>query len=68
MLNNIGPRKGPCSTLPKISEAALQRYSLEKVFWKHAANLQENNYAKVWSANAYTSKIFEMFGNKLTDP
>ena len=29
------------------SEAATQRCSYEKVFWKYAANLQENNHAKV---------------------
>ena len=28
-------------------EAALQKCSEEKVFWKYAANLQENNYAEV---------------------
>ena len=32
-----------------LSEAAAQRCSLEKVFWKYAANLQENIHAKVWS-------------------
>ena len=30
------------------SEAAVQRCSLEKVFWKYAANLQENTHAEVW--------------------
>ena len=30
------------------SEAASQRWSWEKVFWKYAANLQENNHAEVW--------------------
>ena len=28
-------------------EAAIQRWSQEKVFWKHAANLQENTHAEV---------------------
>ena len=32
----------------KWSEAALQRCSYEKVFWKHAENLQENTLAEVW--------------------
>ena len=30
-----------------LSEASLQRCFLEKVFWKYAANLQENTHAKV---------------------
>ena len=29
------------------SEAGVQGYSLEKVFWKYAANLQENTHAEV---------------------
>ena len=29
-------------------EAVLRRFSYKKVFWKHAANLQENNHAEVW--------------------
>ena len=29
------------------SEAALQMCSYKKVFWKYAANLQENTHAKV---------------------
>ena len=29
------------------AEAATQRYSWEKMFWKYAANLQENTHAKV---------------------
>ena len=29
------------------TEAALQRYSFEKVFGKYAANLQENTHAEV---------------------
>ena len=33
---------------PLLSEAALQRRSLEKVFWKFAANLQKNIHAEVW--------------------
>ena len=34
--------------LVDYSEAAVQRCSSEKVFWKYAANLQENTHAKVW--------------------
>ena len=30
------------------AEAAIQRCSYKKVFWKYAANLQENTHAKVW--------------------
>ena len=32
----------------QYSEAALQRCSEEKVFWKYAANLQENTHAEMW--------------------
>ena len=31
----------------KISEAAIQRCSVEKIFWKYAANLQQKTHAKV---------------------
>ena len=31
-----------------FEEAALQRYSYKKAFWKYAANLKENTHAKVW--------------------
>ena len=31
-----------------ISDAAHQRCSKEKLFWKYAANLQENTHAGVW--------------------
>ena len=30
------------------TEAAIQRCSYEKVFWKYAANLQGSTHAKVW--------------------
>ena len=30
------------------AEAAVKRSSEEKVFWKYAANLQEDIHAKVW--------------------
>ena len=29
-------------------EVAIQRCSLEKVFWKYVANLQENTHVEVW--------------------
>ena len=29
-------------------EAALQRCSYEKMFWKYAANVQEDTHAEVW--------------------
>ena len=29
-------------------EAAIQRCSYKKVFWKYAANLRDNTHAKVW--------------------
>ena len=32
----------------KTTEVAVQRCSQEKVFWKYAANLQENTHAEVW--------------------
>ena len=31
-----------------LTEAAIQRCSWENVFWKHAANLQENTHVEVW--------------------
>ena len=31
----------------KLTEAATQRCSQEKIFWKYAANLQENPHAEV---------------------
>ena len=31
-----------------IREAPLPRYSYEKMFWKYAANLQENTHAELW--------------------
>ena len=30
------------------SEAALQRCFYKKLFWKYAANLQENTHVEVW--------------------
>ena len=33
---------------PQKAEAVTQMCSTEKVFWKHAANLQENTHAEVW--------------------
>ena len=30
------------------TEAAIQRCSLKKMFWKYVANLQENTHAEVW--------------------
>ena len=30
------------------SEVAIQRCSWEKVFWKYAANLQENTHTEIW--------------------
>ena len=32
-----------------FSEAAVQRCSQEKAFWKYVANLLENTHAEVWS-------------------
>ena len=34
------------SLIQRTTEAALRRCSQEKVFWKYAANLQENTYAE----------------------
>ena len=33
-------------SIQRTTEAALRRCSQEKVFWKYAANLQENTYAE----------------------
>ena len=32
----------------ELSKAAIQRCSYEKVFWKYAANLQDNTHAEIW--------------------
>ena len=36
------------SRYSQSTEAAIQRCSYEKVFWKYAANSQENTHAEVW--------------------
>ena len=43
-----------------ISEAATQRCSSEKVFWKYAANLQDNTHAEVW---VFSCKLAVYFQN-----
>ena len=46
-----------------LTEAALQRTSYEKVFWKYAANLRENPHAEVqskldvWQGSEYASAL-----------
>ena len=46
-----------------LTEAALQGTSYEKVFWKYAANLQENPHAEVrskldgWQGSEYVSVL-----------
>ena len=35
-------------TFSAMNEAATQRCSYEKVFWKYAANLEEITHAEVW--------------------
>ena len=37
-----------CANNFETSEIATQRWSLEKVFWKQAANLQENTPSEEW--------------------
>ena len=39
-------------------EAATQRRSEKKVFWKYAANLQENAHAEVWFQNHTLAWVF----------
>ena len=49
-----------------ISETAVRRCSWEKVFWKYAANLQENTHAEVWnrtSAWVFSCKFAVYFQN-----
>ena len=48
----------PQLQLIATTEAALDRYSYEKVFWKYAANLQENTHAWAFSCKftAYFQK------------
>ena len=55
-----------------VSEAALQRCSLEKVFWKYAANLQENARAhavcrKLWIIDCRTNDCRKLWIKK-SDP
>ena len=42
------------------AEAATQRCSWEKVFWKYAANLLENTHAEVWFQIKLYSNFFEI--------
>ena len=44
------------------TEAAIQNCSYEKVFWKNAANLQENTHTKVWFQN----KALQHYWNRPT--
>ena len=49
----------------KPSEVPLQRNSFKKVFWKYAANLQENTHAEVqfhWSCKATLLKHTSTWG------
>ena len=39
------------------AEAATQRCSLEKVYWKYAANLQENTHAEMWFQQSYFATL-----------
>ena len=41
------------------SEAALQRCSYKKVFWKYAANIQENIHGKVWFQYSYLATLLK---------
>ena len=43
------------SKIVEYPEAALERCSYKKVFWKYAANLQENTYAEVCLATLLKS-------------
>ena len=43
--------------LMKLSEAAIKRCSYKKVFWKYAANLQENTHAEVWFQYSQTFRV-----------
>ena len=38
----------------EIREAVIQRCSVKKLFWKYAANLQENTHAKVRFQNTFS--------------
>ena len=46
-MNQIFDSEGPVTRKGHRPEAAIQRCSWEKVFWKYAANLQENTHAEV---------------------
>ena len=40
-------------------EVAIQRCSLEKVFWKYVANLQENTHVEVWFQKSCKADPFQ---------
>ena len=44
-------------------EAAVRRYSWEKVFWKYAANLQESTHVEVWIQLVFSCKFPAYFQN-----
>ena len=43
-----------------MSEAAVQRCSYEKVFWKYETNLQENTHAEKWISIKLQSNFIEI--------
>ena len=43
------------------TEAATQRCSMKKMFWKYAANLQENNQAEVWGRSCQATLLKSHF-------
>ena len=44
-------------------EAVFQRCTYENVFWKYAANLQDNTHAEVWFCACFFHKIFFLYFN-----
>ena len=47
----------------EASEAAIQRCSSEEMFWKYAANLQENTYTEMWfQQSCFASLLKSHFG------
>ena len=58
---NLQSRNFTKITIPfqPLSEAALQRSSYEKLFWKTAANLQVNTHAEVYFLKEWAERIYD---------
>ena len=44
-----------------ITEAAVQKCSLKKVFWKYAASLRENTHAEAWFQKSCKATLLKSY-------